>query len=212
MRRSPRPARRRCSSEISGRRRIPRLVLASASPQRRAILEQIGADFEVRPADVEETTEGPPVEVARANARLKALAAAQGGRDEIVLGVDTLVTLDGTIHGKPADAEHAAATLRILAGRTHDVISGVAVVRDGEAHCDHAVTAVAFRELDHTAIEAYVATGEWAGRAGGYAIQGRGAALVRRIEGDYLNVVGLPLVALLDGLLRDWERAGHPVD
>jgi septum formation protein len=146
--------------------------------------------FEVRPADVEETEDGDAREVALDNARRKA-AAVDGA---LVLAVDTMVSLDGRIHGKPAGEDEAAATLAALAGRTHEVVSGL-VIGDREAV---AVTEVDFRDLGEDWIRWYVATGEWRDRAGGYAIQGRGAALVRAIRGDYLNVVGLPVAALLD--------------
>jgi septum formation protein len=149
--------------------------------------------FEVRPSDAPELSEGDPYVVALENARRKREATvAQPG--EHVLAVDTLVALDGEIHGKPEDAEHAAQTLRALAGRTHEVVSGVVL----DDHATLAVTHVTFRPLDDAWVDWYVATGEWRQRAGGYAIQGRGAALVRSIEGDYLNVVGLPVAALLD--------------
>lgn len=175
------------------------LTLASASPQRRAILEQLGVPFSVRPSDVEELSEGDPREVALENARRKARAVP----GELVLGVDTLVALDGAIYGKPRDEAHARETLRALAGRTHQVVSGVAVEPQGLTAT--AVTDVTFRELGDGWIDWYVALGEWRGRAGGYAIQARGAALVREIRGDYLNVVGLPVPALLD-LLPDLLR------
>jgi len=115
-----------------------------------------------------------------------------------VLGVDTLVALDGRIYGQPADEEAARATLRALAGRTHTVLSGLVLASEGGERSGVEKTAVSFRDLDDAAIDWYLATGEWRGRAGAYAIQERGAALVRRIEGDYLNVVGLPLGLLLD--------------
>ncbi|UGS37548.1 dTTP/UTP pyrophosphatase [Capillimicrobium parvum] len=166
------------------------LVLASRSPQRRAILEQLGVPFEVRPADVDELAQGDPHVVALENARRKH-AAIDG---EHVLAVDTLVALDGAIYGKPRDEPHARATLRALSGRTHDVISGLVL----DDHATIAVTKVAFREVDDALLDWYLASGEWRDRAGGYAIQGRGAALVEAIEGDYLNVVGLPVAALLD--------------
>jgi septum formation protein len=154
----------------------------------------------VRPSGAEEIGEGDPLEVALVNARRKAAACdAQAG--ETVLAVDTLVALDGRIYGKPRDAAHAAETLRALGGRTHEVVSGL-VIGDEEAV---AVTEVSFRGLDEAWIDWYVATGEWRERAGGYAIQERGAALVRAIHGDYLNVVGLPVQALLDlvpGIMR----------
>jgi len=182
------------------------LVLASRSPQRTAILTQVGIAFTVRPADVDELSAGDPIAVAAANARRKALTVPRASH-ETVLGVDTLVTLDGEIFGKPADAAEAAATLRRLAGRTHTVVSGLSLVDDD--HPGHgpddpvdvnavAETLVTFRSLTDAQIAAYVATGEWRGRAGGYAIQERGAALVAAIEGDYLNVVGLPVSTLLD--------------
>jgi septum formation protein len=174
-----------------------KLVLASRSPQRRAILEQLGVAFVERPADVAEEEAGDPEEVALANARRKALAA--GAREgEIVLGVDTIVALDGEIWGKPPDAPAARATLSRLSGRTHVVISGLALLfASGDVQSASATTEVTFRTLDETLMDWYVASEEWAGRAGGYAIQGRGAALVERINGDYLNVVGLPLATLI---------------
>jgi septum formation protein len=175
----------------------PRLVLASRSPQRRAILESLGVPFEVRPADVVEEDEGVPVAVAGENALRKAIAG-RATAGEVVLGVDTLVAVGSEIWGKPPDEEAARATLRHLSGRTHDVVSGVALVdEDGSVRATTAVTKVTFRPLDEPAIEWYLRSGEWQERAGGYAIQGRGGALVERIEGDYLNVVGLPVGALL---------------
>jgi septum formation protein len=174
-----------------------RLVLASSSPQRRDILASLGVPFEVRPADVVESDEGPPVAVARENALRKVLAVPRAD-DECVLGVDTVVATELEIWGKPPTAEAAALTLRRLSGRTHDVISGYAFARGEDVHAGEEVTRVTFRELDDATIDWYVASGEWEGRAGGYAIQTRGAALVRRIEGDYLNVVGLPVGALLE--------------
>ena len=174
------------------------LVLASRSPQRRAILEQLGVPFVARPVDVVEDEAGEPSAVALANARRKALAAG-AAEDEIVLGVDTIVAIDGEIWGKPPDARGAAATLRRLAGRTHTVVSGVAIAYpDGSVKPATATTAVTFRKLPPSLVDWYVATGEWDGRAGGYAIQGRGAALVERIDGDYLNVVGLPVATLME--------------
>ncbi len=143
---------------------------------------------------MEELETGDPVAVAIENARRKA-AAVEG---EIVLGVDTLVALDGRIYGKPADEEEATATLSALSGRTHEVVSGLALLKPTKAQVVHEVTKVTFRALDDALVARYTQTGEWAGRAGGYAIQGIGAGLVRRIMGDYLNVVGLPVAKLLD--------------
>jgi septum formation protein len=175
------------------------LVLASASPQRRAILTQVGIPFEVVVSGVEETEHGDPVAVAEENARRKALAVP----GDLVLGADTLVAVDGDILGKPADADQARAYVARLAGRTHQVVGAIAVVRDGAlAHTATEITQVHFREASPALLDFYVATGEWEGRAGGYAIQGVGAVLVAGIEGDYLNVVGLPLQRLL-GLVPD---------
>ena len=176
----------------------PRLVLASRSPQRRAILDSLGVPFEVRPADVAEEDEGVPVAVASENALRKAIAGRARG-DEVVLGVDTLVSIGLDIWGKPPGEDAARETLRRLAGRTHDVISGVALVDEhGAVRAATATTKVTFRPMDDAMIDWYLESGEWEDRAGGYAIQGRGGALVERIEGDYLNVVGLPVGTLLD--------------
>jgi septum formation protein len=168
------------------------LILASASPQRRAILEQLGVAFTVTPAHVEELADGDPETVARENALRKARAVV----GETVLGVDTLVALDGEIFGKPQTADEAAAMLTRLQGRVHDVWSGIVVVAAGRTFVDTVRTAVTFAAADAAEIARYVATGEWRGRAGGYAIQGRGAWLVAGVEGDYFNVVGLPVAAL----------------
>ncbi|HVF78120.1 MAG TPA: nucleoside triphosphate pyrophosphatase [Solirubrobacteraceae bacterium] len=174
------------------------LILASRSPQRRAILTQLQIPFEVVDIDVEEIDHGDPAEVARANALRKAAAGAQLRKDSIVLGVDTIVALDGEIFGKPPSAEAAIGTLKRLQGRTHEVVSGLALVKSGNPQVVHEVTKVEFRALGDELVRRYVDTGEWSGRAGGYAIQGIGAGLVRRIMGDYLNVVGLPVGTLLD--------------
>jgi septum formation protein len=174
-----------------------RLVLASRSPQRRAILEQLGIRFEVRPADVTEEVAGVPEAVAAENALRKARAT-EASAGEVVLGVDTLVAVNLEIWGKPADAEAARTTLRRLSGRTHRVISGLALLRAGELQAATVVTEVTFRTLDDASIDWYLAAGEWRDRAGGYAIQGRAAAFVGAIHGEYLNVVGLPVATLLD--------------
>jgi septum formation protein len=181
------------------------LVLASRSPQRRRILEMLGVPFTVRPVDVVEEEAGAPVAVASENALRKAVAG-KALDAEVVLGVDTLVAIGIDIWGKPADEAAARETLRRLEGRTHEVVSGIALVdRDGTVRATTDTTRVTFRALDDATIDWYLRSGEWRERAGGYAIQGRGGALVERIEGDYLNVVGLPVGALLGlwpGLLR----------
>jgi septum formation protein len=174
------------------------LVLASRSPQRRAILEQLGVDFTVVVPSVEELTAGEPEAVALENAARKARAVQVSAPTHPVLGVDTVVVLDGAVYGKPADAEQARAMLTRLGGRDHAVVSGIAVAEGESVRTAAATTRVRFRELAPAMVDWYVATGEWRERAGGYAIQGRGAALVAEIEGDYLNVVGLPVATLLE--------------
>ena len=172
----------------------PRLVLASRSPQRRAILEQLGIAFDVRPADVEEDIEGDPADVVVRNALRKARAV----EGETVLGVDTEVYLDDRLFGKPGDEAAARTYLETLSGRTHEVFSGLALVDGGEERTGIARTAVTFRALDEALIDWYLESGEWRDRAGGYAVQGRGAALIEALDGDYWNVVGLPVALLLD--------------
>jgi nucleoside triphosphate pyrophosphatase len=171
------------------------LILASGSPQRRAILEQLGVEFRVEVPGVDEVTEGEARTLVLENALRKARAAARPG--ERALGADTAVVLEGRVFGKPEDAEEAEAYLRELSGRVHEVMTGIAVSDAAGERSDVAVSRVRFRDLDRRDLDWYLATGEWRGRAGGYAIQMRGAALVEWIEGDYTNVVGLPVAALL---------------
>jgi septum formation protein len=172
------------------------VILASRSPQRRAILEQLGIPFEVRPAEIVELEHGAPEMLAVENARRKARAVAQG--EALVLGVDTVVALGDSVYGKPADLVTARATLEALSGRRHAVISGLCLIEGQRIRTSVARTLVRFRTLEEPIVDWYLESGEWHDRAGGYAIQGRGAALVAEIEGDYLNVVGLPVAALLD--------------
>ena len=174
------------------------LVLASSSPQRKAILERLGVSFTVRVPEVAELSAGDPREVASANALGKARAARAQGAGEAVLACDTIVAQAGVIYGKPPDAGAARATLKALSGATHEVFSGVVVLRGGEERPAIARTAVTLRALDEALLDWYLTRGGWRGRAGAYAIQGAGAALVRAIKGDYENVVGLPLASLLD--------------
>jgi septum formation protein len=156
--------------------------------------------FEVVVPEVEELTAGPPHELVQENAYRKAAAVA--ARPEharaLVLGVDTIVALGPRIYGKPADAAAARATLTALSGRRHTVLSGLCLIADGRHRTTVTSTAVDFRHLDERLLEWYLAGEEWQERAGGYAIQGRGAALVAGIEGDYSNVVGLPVTTLLE--------------
>jgi len=181
-----------------------KLVLASKSPQRQAILEALGVSFVVRPSGLVEAEEGEAHAVALANASGKALAVVREV-GETVLGVDTVVSLGGRLWGKPADEAQARATLAALSGAIHTVVSGLALLEPGAgprtATC---ATSVRFRELDAATIDWYVRSGEWRERAGAYAIQGAGSALVESISGDWTNVVGLPvgtLLRLLPGLL-----------
>ena len=180
------------------------LLLASTSPQRRAILEQLGIPFEVVPPAYEENDEAgaSPSDLVRAHAAGKARSVAGGAGDRPVLGVDTAVVLDGKAYGKPTGAEEAAEMLETLGGRTHDVVSGLCLLTPAWEEMAEDATSVTVRPLTPRDIAAYVASGEWEGRAGAYAIQGLGAGLVERIEGDYLNVVGLP-GALLIRLLAE---------
>jgi septum formation protein len=180
------------------------ILLASTSPQRRAILEQLGIAFDVVPPRYEEEDppQGDAVELVRRHAREKARSVADDAGERPVLAVDTAVVLGGRIYGKPGHVAEAERMLEDLGGRTHLVISGLCLVTPGWEVVEHESTRVTFRGLTPRDLAAYVATGEWEGRAGAYAIQGRGAALVRRIEGDYLNVVGLP-AALLVRLLAE---------
>jgi septum formation protein len=177
-----------------------RLILASASPRRRALLEQVGLAFDVEPVDVEEGDDP----VANAAAKARAVAVRHAGEDVVVLGADTEVILDGEVLGKPADAAAAAAMLRRLSARTHAVVTAYALVHcgKGEEVVRSVETAVTFRALSDDEIGVYVATGEPLDKAGAYGIQERGAALVARIEGDYPNVVGLPVGDVVADLRR----------
>jgi septum formation protein len=198
----------------------PEIILASASPRRAALLRQIGLAFRIQPSRLHE--EGGRAE--KGHEALEAIAcrlawakaedvAAQLERG-LVIGADTIVICEGTILGKPRDRDEARDMLLRLGGRTHQVITGVAVVEaeTGRAEVEAAVTAVAMRPIAALEAAAYAATGEPLDKAGAYAIQGRGALLVERIEGDYSNVVGLPLPTLARLLRRFhldlWECAG----
>lgn len=191
------------------------LILASASPRRRELLAQAGFAFEVHPTHIPEDLlpgEDPEAYVTRL-AREKAQTAfaqlsasyASDHADLVVLGADTTVTIDGHILGKPEDAADAARMLRLLSGRSHRVITGVAVVTATSTEVAAEVTAVQFLTLSEEEIEAYIATGEPMDKAGAYGIQGRAARWIPRIQGCYFNVVGLPLArvgAMLEGRSR----------
>jgi len=167
------------------------LILASTSLQRRAILEQLRIPFDVVAPDHDELPGTGPVERAAGKAR------SVDGGDRPVLGVDTEVLLDGALLGKPEDATHAEEMLERLSGRTHDVVSGLCLRTEHWEELHEETTRVAFRTLTPRDLGHYVAAGEWEGRAGGYAIQGLGASLVERVDGDFLNVVGLPAALLV---------------
>jgi septum formation protein len=158
------------------------------------------------PDGVEELTAGPPHELVAENAYRKAAAVAASRADAVVLGVDTEVAIGARVYGKPGSVDEARIMLTALSGRRHTVLSGVCVFADGRPRTVVESTAVDFRALDDAVLNWYLSSEEWRERAGGYAIQGRGAALVARIEGDYFNVVGLPvptLLELLPSLLAD---------
>ena len=173
-------------------------ILASASPRPRELLQQIDASFEVKVSSVEEVTGGnlAPAEIVVENAVRKAKAVAKAFPGYAVLGADTIVFLDGRVYGKPKDGEEAKAMLRALAGREHEVTTGIAWVHAGEVFTDVETTRVFFAPLTEEAIDAYVKTGEPLDKAGAYAIQGRAAQFIESIEGSFSNVVGLPLYAV----------------
>ena len=177
----------------------PPLLLASTSPQRRVILEQLGIPFDLTEPRYEEhdSPGAEAIELVREHARGKARSVAAEAGKRPVLGVDTAVVLDGETFGKPADAADAERMLELLSGETHVVVSGLCLVTPGWELVEHEATSVTFRPLTPRDLAANLVQGEWEGRAGGYAIQGRGAALVERIDGDYLNVVGLPAALLV---------------
>jgi septum formation protein len=185
-----------------------KLILASASPRRREILTTLGVDFTVRTADADETCDltdpGGRVETIALRKCLAVEAAmeAEGALtpDTLILASDTLVTLDGVFLGKPADEADARRMLRMLAGRTHTVASGLALRMGGRTVTSHELTGVTFAPMTEAEIETYVATGESFGKAGGYAIQGFASRYIKGIEGDYFNVVGLPVRRLYETL------------
>lgn len=191
------------------------LILASGSPRRRQLLEQIGLTFVVRSSDVDESVSPgltPAQVVESLSARKGEAVAAEAAPGDLVLSADTVVALDGAILGKPRDRAEAEAMLTALSGRTHQVYTGVTLLQDGRRLTEHEATAVTFRPLSPEEIAAYVSTGEPMDKAGAYGIQGLGALLVERLEGDYFNVMGLPLCRLGEMLaqfgVRPLEAAG----
>jgi septum formation protein len=183
---------------------VSHVILASQSPRRRELLRLVGIEHAVRPADIDESVlpgERPSPHAERlARTKAETLAAREPGA--VVVAADTIVVVDGRILGKPADAADARATLRLLSGREHVVFTAVAVARGGRVESDVEEVTVTFRHLSDAEIAAYVATGEPMDKAGSYGIQGYGATIVERIDGDYFAVMGLSLVRLVRLLAR----------
>lgn len=174
------------------------LFLASSSPRRAEILRAVGWPFEVRAPNIDETraSEEVPVQYVKRLARMKAAAVAAQQGEGLVLGADTVVVVEGEILGQPVDDQEACRMLRLLRGKWHEVLTGVALVRAGISGCsivDHETSRVRFAAMSDAEIEWYVVTGEPAGKAGAYAVQGRGALFIEEIQGDYFNIVGLPI-------------------
>lgn len=182
-----------------------RLVLASTSPRRAMLLRAAGYDFDVRPSGADEWpyAGGDPGRYTESLAEAKAV---EGGGDEVVVGADTVVVLDGTVLGKPVDADDAAGMLRRLSGRTHEVITGVAVRHGARVRSGHARTRLTLRPLEEREIHAYVATGEPLDKAGAYGYQGGAARFVTRVEGDADTVIGLPIALLRELLPPELRR------
>jgi septum formation protein len=183
----------------------PRIILASASPQRKALLEALGVKFVVAEPKIQELTEGDPREIVLDNARWKASSVAATAKPgALVIAGDTEVVLDGRALGQPKDADEARAHLEALSDREHEVLGALALLgpelEDGRPRTREGVTVskVRFRRLEAPLLDAYLASGEWQGRAGSYAIQGLGSALVEEVRGDVSNVIGLPIPLLLE--------------
>ncbi len=185
------------------------LVLASASPRRRELLEEAGFVFEVvvSPAEEEHDADIPLAELCERNAEAKAAAVAEMRPDAVVLGADTLVWIDGDPLGKPRDMAEARAMLRKLSGRTHAVCTGVCVIGTGRRERFHELTEVVFRDLDEETIDRYFRQVDPLDKAGAYAVQEHGAMIVAEVRGDFSNVVGLPVARVVE-VLGGWEGGG----
>jgi septum formation protein len=185
------------------------LILASSSPRRKELLENIHLSFKVSSSDVDESFSNglSPAEVVMELADRKAKAVAVSNPESFVLGADTIVVLDGSILGKPNDEQEAIEMLKKLSGNTHEVYTGVAIVSPKDSICFYEKTTVTFWELTETEINMYVSSGEPLDKAGAYGIQQLGSFLVKEIHGDYFSVVGLPVARTV----RELRRAGFPV-
>ena len=181
-----------------------KIILASASPRRRELMKLITDDFTAVSVDADETLpEGiPPLFASEYLANIKALAASVKHPDKLVIGCDTTVIADGAILGKPTDKEHCRGYMELLSGQTHQVATGCSLIYGGKTSSFTVVTDVTFRELSAEEIEAYISTDEPYDKAGGYGIQGRGALLIEKINGDYFNVVGLPVSRLNQEIIK----------
>ncbi|QRN86104.1 septum formation inhibitor Maf [Clostridia bacterium] len=184
-----------------------KLILASASPRRKEILSSMGYQFQVEPSNIEErqNPELPPKEIAADLARQKAVDISKKYPNEIVLGADTIVVLDDKVLGKPKDEDDAFCMLQSLRGREHQVITGVALVKNEKIHCFSVTTKVWMMDASDEQLKAYVRTKEPLDKAGSYGIQGKGALLVEKIEGDYFNVVGLPIQKIAHVLSQKFQ-------
>ena len=181
------------------------IILASKSPRRKQLLSMMGLEFTVQTADIDETmdpSQTPAHEVAAVSARKAEKIAALHPQD-VIVSADTIVVIDGKILGKPKDEQDAARMLRLLSGRTHTVYTGLTVHANGKANTQVVSTGVTFRDLSNAEIAAYIETKEPMDKAGAYGVQGQGALLVERIDGDFFNVMGLP-VLLLSRMLADF--------
>ncbi len=178
---------------------MKKIILASASPRRKELLTVAGLDFEVKVKDVDETVpEGTnPIDAAIMTATKKATAVAEDYKDCVVIGADTIVVAENTILGKPRDKADAKRMLTMLSGVEHEVITGVCIACDDKINSFAQVSKVKFFELSEQEIDAYVATDEPMDKAGSYGIQGKGCTLVEKIEGDYFNIVGLPVAKVI---------------
>lgn len=192
---------------------MKRFILASASPRRKELLEVMGIDFEILVSEADEGSvprDVPPKLYVQELALLKAAATAKTAlksRQSFIISADTIVTLDGEILGKPSDGETAKNMLKALSGREHEVYTGYCIMRlaDGKTVCNSVCTQVKFKELTYSTIDAYIATGEPMDKAGAYGIQGKGSVLIDSISGDYFNVVGLPISALSDTFINEFD-------